>query len=108
MPALRVIRAERKAVLAVCLTCGADGADVAWRKSSAALRLWLSEKSLIPKCCLPRAPMRYCRIMSNVMTRSRINAPQTDEYVPYYGRYITLVPARDVVSILEEQIKDTT
>jgi hypothetical protein len=33
--------------------------------------------------------------------------PDTNEYAPYYGKYISLVPAGDVVAILSRQLDDT-
>lgn len=35
------------------------------------------------------------------------SAPDTSEYAPYYGRYISLVPAGDVVHALEDQPGET-
>ncbi len=33
--------------------------------------------------------------------------PSSDEYVPYYGQYIQLVPDGDVTAMLEEQLAET-
>lgn len=33
--------------------------------------------------------------------------PETGEYAPYYGKYISLVPEGSIVSILGEQLNDT-
>lgn len=38
---------------------------------------------------------------------AREQKPEAPEYLPYYGRYIALVPEGDVVSTLESQMKDT-
>jgi DinB superfamily len=38
---------------------------------------------------------------------NRTSRPQTDEYSPYFGRYVAKVPAGDLVSILRDQIDDT-
>ncbi len=42
--------------------------------------------------------------MSTTMVAAR---PAADEYVPYYGRYISLVSGGDVVSILSVQLPET-
>lgn len=34
-------------------------------------------------------------------------APQAEEYAPYYGRYISLVPAADILGLLEQQVDET-
>src|SRR5215218_9334052 len=34
--------------------------------------------------------------------------PATDEYAPYYGRYIDEVPEGDILTILETQVERTT
>lgn len=41
------------------------------------------------------------------MTTAREIKPDATEYLPYYGRYISLVPAGDVVSTLEGQMRDS-
>ena len=33
--------------------------------------------------------------------------PQADEYAPYYGRYIDLVPEEDVIAAVEQQGRET-
>jgi len=38
---------------------------------------------------------------------SRTSRPATDEYSPYFGRYVARVPAGDLVSILRDQIAAT-
>jgi uncharacterized damage-inducible protein DinB len=45
--------------------------------------------------------------MSNATTAVPIARPQTDEYTPYYGKYISLVPDGDLVEILRTQIGET-
>ena len=34
-------------------------------------------------------------------------APDDGEYLPYYARYVALVPAGDVLATLESQLADT-
>lgn len=36
-----------------------------------------------------------------------ISRPETNEYVPYFGRYIALVPEGDILTILNQQIEPT-
>jgi hypothetical protein len=38
------------------------------------------------------------------MKISAISAPQPSEYAPYYGKYVSLLPNRDIVSILSDQL----
>jgi hypothetical protein len=38
---------------------------------------------------------------------AREKKPEASEYLPYYGRYIALVPEGDVVATLESQFRDT-
>jgi uncharacterized damage-inducible protein DinB len=45
--------------------------------------------------------------MTNAMTETPIPRPRDDEYLPYYGRYISLVPDGDVVDQLRRQIGET-
>jgi hypothetical protein len=40
--------------------------------------------------------------MSDMMTR-----PQPDEHAPYYGKYVSLVPEQDILSVLESQLDET-
>ena len=40
-------------------------------------------------------------------TTQAISAPDTSEYAPYYGKYITLVGGNDVVAALEDQPRAT-
>lgn len=42
------------------------------------------------------------------MTHAAVGRPVADEYIPYYGQYIRLVPDGDVVEILAHQIEETT
>lgn len=42
------------------------------------------------------------------MPLATIPRPQADEHVPYYGRYIALVPDGDLISILQDQMEDTS
>jgi hypothetical protein len=42
------------------------------------------------------------------MTLATIPRPQADEHVPYYGRYIALVPEGDLISILQDQMETTS
>jgi uncharacterized damage-inducible protein DinB len=44
--------------------------------------------------------------MTNATT-SPIVRPQSDEYVPYYGKYISLVPDSDLVETLRAQVGET-
>jgi DinB superfamily len=46
--------------------------------------------------------------MTNAATTAPIARPQADEYVPYYHKYVSLVPDGDLVEILRSQIGDTT
>lgn len=41
------------------------------------------------------------------MTEMTINRPEATEYLPYYGRYISLVPDGDIIAVLSNQIDDT-
>lgn len=41
------------------------------------------------------------------MTTARERKPDPSEHLPYYGRYIALVPDGDVVSTLEGQMRDS-
>ena len=41
------------------------------------------------------------------MTTARERKPDPSEYLPYYARYIALVPDGDVVSTLEGQMRDS-
>ena len=41
------------------------------------------------------------------MTVATVSRPVEGEFLPYYEKYITLVPDGDVVSLLEEQMLDT-
>jgi uncharacterized damage-inducible protein DinB len=45
--------------------------------------------------------------VTNVTTATPITRPRDDEYVPYYDRYISLVPDGDIVEILRTQIAET-
>jgi uncharacterized damage-inducible protein DinB len=36
------------------------------------------------------------------------SAPDASEYIPYYGRYIALVPDGDIIAQLERQVETTT
>jgi hypothetical protein len=45
--------------------------------------------------------------MTNATTAAPIARPQNDEYVPYYGKYISLVPDGDLVETLRTQIAET-
>jgi hypothetical protein len=45
--------------------------------------------------------------MTAAATAPPIARPQTDEYIPYYGKYISLVPEGDLVETLRAQIGDT-
>ena len=41
------------------------------------------------------------------LPRTEIGAPDASEYAPYYGRYISLVSAADILAALEEQPRET-
>ena len=41
------------------------------------------------------------------MTNENIGKPDTTEYVPYYGRYVSLVPDGDILTVLGKQIEET-
>ena len=45
--------------------------------------------------------------MTDVATAPPIARPREDEYVPYYGKYIALVPDGDLVETLRTQIGET-
>ena len=45
--------------------------------------------------------------MTNATTTAPIARPQDDEYIPYYGKYIGLVPDGDLVDTLRTQIRET-
>lgn len=36
-----------------------------------------------------------------------IGKPDETEYIPYYGRYVSLVPGGDIIAVLGDQIDDT-
>jgi hypothetical protein len=42
------------------------------------------------------------------MMNSTINKPDETEYVPYYGKYVSLVPEGNILGVLIGQIDDTT
>jgi uncharacterized damage-inducible protein DinB len=46
--------------------------------------------------------------MTNATTMAPIARPQDDEYIPYYGKYIALVPDGDLVETLRAQIRETS
>lgn len=41
------------------------------------------------------------------MSATAFARPEENEYAPYYGKYVSLVPDADVVETLERQIEDT-
>ena len=41
------------------------------------------------------------------MSQARMSQPATSEYAPYYGKYVSLVQAGDILSLLEEQLEET-
>ena len=41
-----------------------------------------------------------------MLTQNTISPPQSSEYAPYYAKYIALVPAGDILEILESQLDD--
>lgn len=41
------------------------------------------------------------------MTATSVARPDTTEYAPFYGTYVTKVPEGDLLTILEEQRRDT-
>jgi hypothetical protein len=45
--------------------------------------------------------------MTNAATAAPIARPQADEYVPYYQKYISLVPDGDLIEALRTQIGET-
>jgi hypothetical protein len=45
--------------------------------------------------------------MSTTTAPITVPRPQAGEYLPYYGKYIELVPDGDLISILREQLMDT-
>ncbi|MEJ7811025.1 MAG: DinB family protein [Gemmatimonadaceae bacterium] len=55
----------------------------------------MPEIVLQPQTSHPQAP------------RERAEPPAADEYAPYYERYISLVPAGDIVGTLDAQIADS-
>jgi hypothetical protein len=42
------------------------------------------------------------------MTNENLGKPDTTEYLPYYGRYVSLVPDEDILDVLGKQVDDTT
>jgi hypothetical protein len=42
-----------------------------------------------------------------IVTTAREGKPDASEYLPYYGRYIALVPDGDIVSTLKRQMRDS-
>ena len=57
----------------------------------------------------PKRPAQYSVNSQPEMSvvTAREKKPDVSEHLPYYGRYIALVPDGDVVSILESQFRDT-
>ena len=45
--------------------------------------------------------------MTNAVTEQRIARPEEGEYLPYYGKYISLVPDGDLLETLRGQIAET-
>ena len=45
--------------------------------------------------------------MNNQMADSNIRRPDGTEYLPYYGRYITLVPEGHILALLSDQLDET-
>ncbi|MCM3900918.1 MAG: DinB family protein [Pyrinomonadaceae bacterium] len=41
------------------------------------------------------------------MMNENIGKPDTTEYLPYYGRYVSLVPDGDILTVLGEQAEET-
>jgi hypothetical protein len=41
------------------------------------------------------------------MMNKNIGKPDTTEYLPYYGKYISMVPDGDILTVLEKQIEET-
>lgn len=41
------------------------------------------------------------------MSQSAIARPEANEYAPYYGKYVSLVPDGNIVEILEQQLEKT-
>lgn len=41
------------------------------------------------------------------MTELRIEKPSETEYLPYYGKYISLVPGGDILAVLGKQLDET-
>jgi DinB superfamily len=46
-------------------------------------------------------------LFSRMSFKARLEKPDPSEYNEYYGRYVGLVPADDIVQILAEQIRQT-
>lgn len=42
-----------------------------------------------------------------IMSATSNNFPEATEYAPYYGRYVSLVPAGDILTVLSEQLDST-
>ena len=42
-----------------------------------------------------------------IVTTAKEQKPDASEYLPYYGRYIALVPDGDIVLTLEDQMRDS-
>ena len=42
------------------------------------------------------------------MMNENIRKPDPTEYLPYYGKYVSLVPDGDILTILSKQIEETT
>jgi hypothetical protein len=41
------------------------------------------------------------------LTRQVFQRPDSSEYAPYYGRYVSLVPEGDILNLLTEQLQST-
>jgi len=42
---------------------------------------------------------------SKPIMNESINKPDTTEYLPYYGKYVSLVPDGDIVTVLGQQME---
>src|SRR5688500_4373011 len=49
----------------------------------------------------------HAHATGGAVTTARERKPEASEYLPYYGRYISLVPEGDVVTALETQMRES-
>ena len=51
--------------------------------------------------------MKHLESKNMSTPQAKLNKPNQDEYAPYYEKYVSLLPAGDVVATLRKQLDDT-